>query len=255
MAKKLNARYNTRKKPLMRFVKPSLIILIVSMGLGFIAWYVSLQFIVFLKADISWDIDPQLPISQSVLSQKIQPLISDSYWLDLQKITQILQQQPWIGRVDIERILRNSIKISLESKRVAMRWENVDCQTQTKTKITKNNCTGYISTTGTLFIPQQSILKNATLAIAKNDAKIIKKLYQDYQHYQKLSKSMIIRSFSQTHIQKLIFEPNIKVILGAKKQSARLIRFLKAYRKLRKKTKIKNATFDMRYPKGFSVRY
>jgi cell division protein FtsQ len=46
---------------------------------------------------------------------------------------------------------------------------------------------------------------------------------------------MLIKSFSKTHIDRLVFKPNIKVNLGYQQKNQRLARFLKAYKKLRKK--------------------
>jgi cell division protein FtsQ len=67
---------------------------------------------------------------------------------------------------------------------------------------------------------------------------------------------MVIKTFSKTNIDQLTLEPNVTVILGYQKQKDRLDRFLKAYSKLKKKTKkVKRATFDMRYPKGFALSY
>jgi cell division protein FtsQ len=65
---------------------------------------------------------------------------------------------------------------------------------------------------------------------------------------------MLIKSFSKTHIDRLVFKPNIKVNLGYQQKNQRLARFLKAYKKLRKKVarkRLDKATYDMRYPKGF----
>lgn len=251
---KHKTRHNKRKKPLTRFIKPIFISLTASISIGFVVWYLStFQPIGFLKVAITWDIDPQLPVVQTVLERQIQPLISQTYWLDLQNLKQTLQQQPWVAQVRIKRILWNAVKITLTAKKTAMRWENLDCKTQK----TSSNCSGYIADDGTLFITDNlgSLTAGAT-AISIPDKPVAAQLYKDYQTYQTLAKTMIIKSFTQTHIQKLTFKPDIKVVLGAQKQPQRLMRFLKAYKKLRKKThKAKNATFDMRYPKGFSVRY
>jgi len=66
----------------------------------------------------------------------------------------------------------------------------------------------------------------------------------------------VIKSFSKTNIDQLTLEPNVKVILGYQKQDERLGRFIKAYNKLKKSnSKVKQATFDMRYPKGFALSY
>jgi cell division protein FtsQ len=69
---------------------------------------------------------------------------------------------------------------------------------------------------------------------------------------------MLIKSFSKTHIEQLTFEPDIKVILGYQQQQQRLVRFLKAYKELKKKIsrkKLNKSTFDMRYPKGFTLKH
>lgn len=253
MGKKRNIRHNVRPKPLLHFVKPMIITLLVSIGLGFGVWYLALaKPIGFLKINITWNIDSQLPITATTLKSQIKPLITRTYWLDLNRIKHSLEQNPWVEQANIKRLLWNRVKISITAKSVAMRWKNPDCKTQNAVK----NCTGYVSTSGVLFIPQHHITSTATIALTKPNPAIITQLYKDYQHYQKLANPMIIKSFAQTNIQTLTFKPDIKVVLGTQKQQQRLLRFLKAYKKLRKKTKkAQNATFDMRYPKGFSVRY
>jgi cell division protein FtsQ len=45
------------------------------------------------------------------------------------------------------------------------------------------------------------------------------------------------------------------VILGYQQQEQRLERFIKAYSKLKPSKKINQITFDMRYPKGFTLSY
>ena len=67
---------------------------------------------------------------------------------------------------------------------------------------------------------------------------------------------MKIKSISRTNIDQLVIEPNIKVILGYQMQNERLINFKKSYMMHRKKTsRVERATFDMRYPKGFTLSY
>ena len=67
---------------------------------------------------------------------------------------------------------------------------------------------------------------------------------------------MVIKTFSKTNIDQLTLEPNVTVILGYQKQKERLDRFLRAYSELKKENKkVKRATFDMRYPKGFALSY
>jgi cell division protein FtsQ len=88
--------------------------------------------------------------------------------------------------------------------------------------------------------------------------RIVMQLYQDYQDYQKQARKIPIKSYSKTHIDQLTFKPNIKVNLGYQQKKQRLARFLKTYKKLRKKVarkKLDKATFDMRYPKGFTFKY
>ena len=131
-----------------------------------------------------------------------------------------------------------------------MRWENINCITKNKT-----NCVGYISTTGELFIPKTMIPSDAVLARSEENQTKIIKLYTDYQDYQILSGDMVITAFSRTNIDQLTFNPNIKVILGYQQQEQRLERFIKAYAKIKPSKKVKQVTFDMRYPKGFSLSY
>ncbi|MDC9714950.1 MAG: FtsQ-type POTRA domain-containing protein [Gammaproteobacteria bacterium] len=255
MIKKRNSRYNKRKKSLTERLKPLAKILAVFITLGLGIWgVVKIMDTSFLKAEIEWEIDKKLPIAQTVLEKYIHSLIKDKYQFDTNAIKQMLENQPWIAKVHISsQLFSNKIQINITSQKIAMRWRNIDCKTDNAP-----NCTGYISSNGVLFMPEKTITSNVALAHSKADQETIAQLYQDYQQYQNTAKKMLIKSFFKTHIDTLIFKPNIKVILGYQQQQPRLIRFLKAYKGLRKKIsrkKLNKATFDMRYPKGFSLNH
>ncbi len=231
---------------------PTLKVLALFAILGLIVWGVlKSNPTEFLKVDIHWDIDQQLPIPQAQLENQIKPLITDKYQLDLQDIKYALELEPWVQSAHIKRLFWNAINIKITSHNVAMRWENIDCD-----NANPNTCKGYISTGGVLFMPQKFITSDVVLAVSKQDKTLAEKMHQDYQTYQKLSKSMTIKSFFRTNIDQLEFASGVKVILGYQKQNERLSRFVKTYQKLKKKTsKVKRATFDMRYPKGFTLSY
>jgi len=252
MIKKRSARHNKRKKTITQLLLPIARALPFFAILAFIVWSVlKSNPTEFLKVDIQWNIDERLPINQTALANKIQPLIQDKYQLDLHQIKQALENESWVSKAHINRLFWNSIQIDVEAKRIAMRWKNINC----KAKDTLN-CTGYISTDGELFTPKKLVVSNAVLAFSKQDQIIVSKLYTDYKHYQELSNTMAIKSFSKTNIDQLTLEPNVKVILGYQKQDERLGRFIKAYNELKKSnSRVKQATFDMRYPKGFALSY
>ena len=251
MIRKRNTRYNKRKKSLGKLLLPIAKALPFFAMLAFITWRIlESEPTAFLKAEVHWQIDEFLPIDQAVLADKIQPLIQDKYQLNLHEIKQILESEPWVGAAHVERLFWNSIQVNVESQDIAMRWENTNCKTKNKI-----DCIGYISSAGDLFIPKTIISSDAVLARSEaNQTKIIE-LYTDYQDYQILSGDMIITSFSRTDIDQLTFEPNVKVILGYQQQEQRLERFIRAYSKLKPSKKINQITFDMRYPKGFTLSY
>jgi cell division protein FtsQ len=219
---------------------------------GVAMWAVpKLKTVDFLKTKIEWQIDRNFPITQTLLEKTIQSLINDTYLLDLRAIKQALEGQPWVGNATIKRLFFNTIQINISPKKVAMRWENINCKDKAAA-----DCSGYVTDDGVLLIPQKKIKSDAVLARSKVDAMVVSELYQDYQNYQKIAGKMRIISFSKTHIDRLVFSPNIKVILGYQQKKRRLVRFLKAYKKLRKKiskAKLNQAAFDMRYPKAFAL--
>ena len=256
MIKKRNSRYNKRKKlsakPIKLLIKSLVVLIMLNLG----AW--GAKRVVntgFFKAEIKWQIDNKLPITQIMLEKSIHPLIKNEYQLNINEIKQALENQPWIAKVSItaDPLFFNRIKINIDSQQIAMRWENIDCKTNNKP-----NCTGYISNNGELFIPKKITASDVVLARTKIDRETITLLYQNYQEYQKITGEMLIKSFSKTHIEQLTFEPDIKVILGYQQQQQRLVRFLKAYKELKKKIsrkKLNKSTFDMRYPKGFTLKH
>ncbi|MBE8189487.1 MAG: FtsQ-type POTRA domain-containing protein [Candidatus Thioglobus sp.] len=132
----------------------------------------------FLKVDIRWEIDKNLPVGQALLASKIQPLITGKYQLDLQDIKSVLELEPWVQTAHINRLFWNTLKIKITPQTVAMRWENVNCKSKKSTL-----CKGYISTKGELFLPQKFIKSDAILALSKWDENLAKKLYQDFQNY------------------------------------------------------------------------
>lgn len=234
-----------------RLFVPIIKILTVFAILGLIAWAIlKSNPTEFLKATVHWDIDETLPIKKMVLKGKIQMLIEDKYQLNLQQIKEALESEPWVEEARIKRLFWNAIQIKIKARRIGMRWQNVGCNRKQLTA-----CKGYISTKGVLFMPKKLVSSDAVLAISKQN-KDSAKLYEYYQRYQKLAKPMRIKSFFRTNIDQLEFASGVSVILGYQKHNERLEKFIKAYNKLKKRnSKVKHATFDMRYPKGFAISY
>ena len=90
---------------------------------------------------------------------------------------------------------------------------------------------GYISSQGVLFKPNLSIDSDAPIAIVSEDQ--IEQFYVDFINYQSILSPLIINQFERSHIDQLILEPNLKVILGYQQQGERLQVFLKAYDQLK----------------------
>jgi Cell division septal protein len=105
----------------------------------------------FLEVNINWDIGQESNVSQKALLNKIQPLIKDKYQLDLHQIRQTLEQDPWVYKAHIKRLFWNSIRITIDQQKIAMRWKN---KQNCKPKQNNNSCIGYISKNGELFIPK-----------------------------------------------------------------------------------------------------
>jgi cell division protein FtsQ len=255
MVKKRKSRFNRRTKTRGGKIKLFTIGFVIFSIIGLIVWGVlRVMESSFLKAEIKWEIDRKLPIARTVLQESIRSLTENKYQFDTDRIKQILESQPWVAKAHItDNWFSNDIQIKIESQQIAMRWRNIDCK-----KKKTPNCIGYISNDGELFTPYKTVKSEAPLAHSKEKQEIIVQLYQDYQNYQKQAGKMLIKLFSRTHIDKLIFKSDIKVILGYQQKHKRLKRFLKAYKKLRKKiakAKLQCSTFDMRYPKGFSMKY
>ncbi len=255
MVKKRKSRLNKRTKTLKAKIKPFAISFAVFSIVCLIIWNVlKIMEGSFLKAEIKWEIDDKLPIAQIVLEKNIHSLIYNKYQFDKNKIKEMLEFQPWVAKAHVtDKWPSNDIKIKIESQQIAMRWENIACKNNKEP-----NCMGYISNNGELFVPQKIIASKTPLARSKAGQEIIMQFYKDYQSYQEEAGEMLIKSFSRTHIDKLTFKPDIKVVLGYQQKHKRLQRFLKSYKKLKtkiKKTKLQYSNFDMRYPKGFAIKY
>ena len=245
-SKRYNKRYKTPKQRLLPILK----MLPFFLGLMLLVWGVFKAQDSVLAIDIEWQIDPNLPISQTHLEQILDPLITNKYQLDLHKIKQTLEYEPWVAQAQVKRLFWNSIQINVSSHTIAMRWKNTHCDDQDSI-----NCLGYISDKGVLFTPKKRVTSEAVIAHSENNQNIADELYKSYLLYQDLSSPMKITSFSKSQIDQITFEPNITVVLGYQQRQKRLKRFLKAYDKLKPLKKSKQVTFDMRYPKGFSLHY
>jgi cell division septal protein FtsQ len=250
---RLFSRKNKRKTSLKSIFIITIKLATLFLLIGFVVWNILISNPTkFLNVSIQWDLDADLPITEQLLVNKIQPHLSDKYKLDLHQIKQAIEQEPWVESANVERLFWNFIKIKVNSRKIAMQWKNVKCTSN----IEEKNCFGYISTNGELFAPRDISQFDNIQAISNTETETIRELYSDYKNYQALIDPMLIKTIIKTNIDKIIVEPNISVILGYKMQRDRLVRFKSVYSKLRKENKkIDNAIFDMRYPKGFSLGY
>jgi POTRA domain, FtsQ-type. len=146
------SRKNKQKKPFWQLLIP------IAKTLPFFAVLAFVIFTVlksnpteFLEVNINWDIGQESNVSQKALLNKIQPLIKDKYQLDLHQIRQTLEQDPWVYKAHIKRLFWNSIRITIDQQKIAMRWKN---KQNCKPKQNNNSCIGYISKNGELFIPK-----------------------------------------------------------------------------------------------------
>ena len=187
---------------------------------------------------ISWEVDGSLTTETAQYDRLIKPLLSNKYLIDLSELKEKVEQHPWVSRAEVSRLFWNKIRISIFKHDIAMRWGSE----------------GYISNQGVLFKPNLSIDSDAPLAIVSEDR--IEQFYIDFMNYQSILNPLIIKQFERSHIDELILEPNVQIILGYQQQSERLQVFIKAYDKLNESSKIrKKGIFDMRYPKGFALSY
>ena len=248
-------KYNRRKKTFRQHALSWIKILPFFIALGVIAWGLyNADPDKLLKVNIDWDIEQTLPIEKQLLKQTVSPLISEVYQLNLPDIKHALEQQPWVEKAEVRRLFWNSINIKISSRKVALRWKNKDCHAEDK----HSKCRGYIDKNGELFTPKTLIESDVALVISTKKTAVAQNLLKNYQSYQATLTPMKIKVLSKTNIDTLTIEPNIKVILGYQQQHERLLKFIKIYKKLRTKiarAKLNKATYDMRYVKGFSLKY
>jgi cell division protein FtsQ len=214
-----------------------------------------------LKMQINWTIDEPNLVEQQTLEKQIKPLLNDAYQLDLREIKRELEQHPWVREAQVKRQFWDSIQIKITTHKVAAHWENINCQPIFKGK----NCLGYLTELGKLITPknlfyQQNDETQPFLPLLKSayDLEKSQTLLADFHTYQTLLAKMKILSFSRSNIDKLTVKPNIHVVLGYNKQHQRLENFVKIYQQLKQKIsrkKLGQARFDMRYPKGFTLKY
>ena len=187
---------------------------------------------------ISWEVDGSLTTETAQYDRLIKPLLNNKYLIDLSQLKKRVEQYPWVAKDEVSRLFWNKSRIAVVRHDIAMSWGSE----------------GYISNQGVLFKPNLSIESDATIAIVSEDQ--IEQFYVDFINYQSILGPLIINQFERSHIDQLILEPNVKVILGYQQQGKRLQVFIKAYDQLNGSLKIrKRGIFDMRYPKGFALSY
>ena len=214
-----------------------------------------------LKVNINWTIDRSDLVSKEALEQQIKPLINEDYQLDLHEIKYALEQHPWVQYAQVKRLFWDAIGINITTHQIATHWQNIACNQTTESK----KCQGYITTEGVLITPenlsyQSNNQENEPLALLKSNHNLEKSvsLFKDYRAYQTILAEMKILSLARSNIDRLTIKPNMTVILGYNNQQQRLKNFIKIYQKLRQKISLKKLhkmTYDMRYPKGFTLKY
>ena len=204
------------------------------------------------QVDIDWTIDNEVLNPKSELEAIVKPLGSNHYTLELNTLKQALEQLPWVAKASVKRDFFDRIHIDIQTQTVQMRWRNIRCQADT----TLSQCRGLISSKGELFIPNELPELDKPMIVSGSQSEHVKQAFLDFSHYQTLLKPMVLKTLTQGNIDTLVVHPNTTVVLGHQQQDERLKRFKDAYPELAKRTaKVKTATFDMRYPKGFSVDY
>ena len=244
---------NRRRKTTLQILAPMAKVLILGALLILGGWQLyNLNMDRWLALELTWQIDDQSLNPQAHLQQAVQPLLEQNYQPDLHEIKQVLEQAPWVAKAKVQRDALDKIAIEITSQDIAMRWQDVRCQTDVKSA----QCGGFISSQGVLFRPESLPESKQPLIVSDADPDQAKQAFVDYAHYQQILEPMVLRTLIKTNIDTLIIEPQITVVLGNQQQDVRLEDFKKAYKQLRKKTKkAQTSSFDMRYPKGYSVDY
>lgn len=256
--KKVNKRKLSTAQQIKRWFKPFSLLL----ALSIIGWNVyHYNPSELLKVSVNWTIDNTLLVDQKTLEEQIKPMVNKLHQLDLRNIKNELESHSWVKKVQVKRLFWDTIDINISTHKVATHWQNIACEKNQS----NNNCQGYITTQGILITPsnlfyhQQNQTGSSAVelhsAYKPNESNL---LFNDYLTYQQTLNKMKIRKFIRSNIDSLIINPNISVILGYNQQQQRLNNFIKIYAKLRKKislNKLNKASYDMRYSKGFTLKY
>jgi cell division protein FtsQ len=254
---KRNQRRLSATQQIQRWIKPIILLTLISAIIWGVYQYNPSK---LLNVKTNWTIDNTNLVTQKTLEQKIKPLVNKLHQLDLSAIKHKLEQHPWVMKAQVKRLFLDVIGINITTHQVASYWQNINCKQNQQ-----DNCKGYISKQGKLITPKnlfyhqqndnskQLIELQSAYSLAKS-----KLLLTDYQAYQQILNKMKISTFVRSNIDTLTIKPNITVVLGYSQQQQRLQKFTKIYAKLRKKIplrKLNKATYDMRYPKGFTLKY
>ncbi len=252
---------NKRKLPitqhLKRWIKPLLLLALFST----IGWNIyQYNPSELLKVSVNWHIDRTYLVDRPRLENSIKPLVAELHQLDLHAIKHELERHPWVKEAQVKRLLLDTIDINITTHEIATHWQNIACEQDQSA----NHCQGYVTTTGVIITPknlfyhQQEGSNDAIKLYSAYDENNNNSLLEHYQTYQQILTKMHITKLIQSNIERLIIKPNITVILGYNQQQQRLKDFIKIYAKLRKKIplrKLNKATYDMRYSKGFTLKY
>ncbi len=240
------------------WIKPFLIFLLMAIVGWSLVYYNPSE---HLKTQVSWEIDRSDLVNKATLELQIKPLVQEAYKLDLHQIKQQLEQHPWVQQAQVKRLFWDAIEIHITTHKIAAHWENIACDKSTKLK----KCQGYVTNQGILITPENLFFQpnsqtNESLVLFKsnNNPEQGVALLKDYKIYQEILGDMKILSLVRSNIDQLIIKPNMTVVLGYKNQQQRLKNFVKIYQQLRRKISLKKlhkTTYDMRYPKGFTLKH
>ncbi|MDB2590286.1 cell division protein FtsQ/DivIB [Candidatus Thioglobus sp.] len=253
---------NQHRRSLFQYLKLLLWPLIFTLVVSIIVWtnyhYNSSE---ILKISVNWEIDRDYLVNKETFEKQIESLTNKPYQLDLHGIKDALERHPWVQEANVKRLFWDTIQIGIITHPIAAYWENLACNKP----LEKENCQGYITTQGSLIKPENlyyqrndQALENLVVLKSGHQPEQYGSLLEDYRTYQLILSDLKILTLTRSNIDQLTLKPNITVVLGYNKQQQRLKDFVKIYHKLRQKIplrKLNKATYDMRYPKGFTLKY
>ncbi len=181
-------------------------------------------------------------INQDALVQRITPTLTHGFFgIDMQRIADIVEQQPWVAHARVRRVWPATLKITINEHKPIARWGKQQL----------------LAADGSLFT-LASVAEFSELPQFNAPTVLAKSLWSEYQRLQDVLSVVQLRiqrlSVSDRRSWSVDLDNGMHIALGNDDIVARLGRFVMTYPQIAEHRRVQNTTIDLRYTNGFAFK-